>query len=131
MINFKVRLKQKWFWITLIPLLFLFADKCYDLAMSIMAYIPGEALSGGHIEAVVIEIVGLIFMILVIIGFPVDLTTNGYGDSLRALERTEPGDNAKEEIELIEAKAELEDMPSNTATDPELPDQEPAADLED
>lgn len=96
MLNLKVRLKQKWFWITLIPLLFLLADQIVQLIVAIQAISIGEHLYGGPVMTLIIEIIGLVFIILALIGFPVDLTTDGYGDSERALRYTTPAPNAKE-----------------------------------
>lgn len=97
MINLKVRLKQKWFWITLIPLVFLLVDQMTQLFAMIQTLVAtGAPLYGGDIMALVLEIIGVLFAILALIGFPVDLTTDGYGDSAIALERTEPTPNASE-----------------------------------
>lgn len=97
MINLKVRLKQKWFWITLIPLVFLLIDQVAQLFAMIQTLVAiGAPLYGGDIMALVLEIVGVLFAILALVGFPVDLTTDGYGDSAIVLERTEPAPNASE-----------------------------------
>lgn len=97
MLNLKVRLKQKWFWITLIPLLFLFIDQVTQLVATIQVIIAtGGALYDSPLMALCIEAIGVLFAILALIGFPVDLTTDGYGDSARALDYTEPAPNASE-----------------------------------
>lgn len=95
MINFKVRLRQKWFWITLIPLLFLLADQIAQLVFSINSIVIGE-LYNGTTMTLVIDIVGLVFLVLALIGFPVDMTTDGYSDSSRALDYNYPAPNYKE-----------------------------------
>ena len=109
MINLKVRMKQKWFWLTLIPLLFLAFDQFAELIMSIIVlvqtYTPGSEIAGSAFEATAISFVGTAFAILALIGFPVDQTTNGYGDSTRALERTEPGLNASQEAVVLSETA--------------------------
>lgn len=105
LMNLKVRLKQKWFWITLIPLLFLFGEQIYDLVNTLTTVSIGEALSGGVVQKLVLDVVGVLFSILALIGFPVDLTTDGYGDSERALDYTEPAPNASETIALDEKLA--------------------------
>lgn len=97
MINWKVRVKQKWFWLTLIPLLFLFIDQVLQLFALVQALVEnGGALYDSPLMALVINIVGLAFTILAIIGVPVDLTTAGYGDSARALAYDVPAANASE-----------------------------------
>lgn len=103
MINLKVRLKQQWFWITLIPLLFLFGDNLYELAMAIKSYTIGDILAGGTIEVLALKLIGVLFSIAALIGFPVDMTTDGYADSARALGYDKPAPNAKE-IELLTAE---------------------------
>lgn len=100
MLNLKVRLKQKWFWITLIPLLFLLFDQCVELFQAIQAYTIMDALSGGVIEVLALKIVGVAFAILALIGFPVDLTTEGYGDSAYSLDKDAPTPNASQEAEI-------------------------------
>lgn len=96
MLNLKVRMKQKWFWITLVPLIFLFLEQIVGLVQTFQMYSFTEVLSNGAVEALIIELIGLAFTILALIGFPVDLTTDGYGDSVRALSYTEPAPNASE-----------------------------------
>ena len=96
MLNFKIRFKQQWFWITLIPLLFLLVDQCVGLYQVIQEMTIMDALSGGVVEALVLKIIGLIFSILALIGFPVDLTVDGYGDSAAVLDRDELAPNAAE-----------------------------------
>lgn len=97
MLNLKVRLRQKWFWITLIPLLFLLFDQVTQLFELVLALsVAGEPLYGGQVMALCLEIVGVVFAVLALIGFPVDLTTDGYGDSARALNYEVPAMNASE-----------------------------------
>lgn len=99
MLNLKVRVKQQWFWITLIPLLFLLFDQCVEALQAIQNYTLVEALSGGALEDLVLKIIGVLFAILALIGFPVDLTTDGYGDSARVLDYDKPAPNAAESAE--------------------------------
>ena len=114
MINFRIRLKQKWFWLTLVPLVFLAIDQAAELIFSLMVlfqtYTPGSEISGSALEATVISLVCTIFAIMALIGFPVDMTTNGYGDSTRVLIRDEPGLNAAQEG-LLDAEDEDPDTP--------------------
>lgn len=99
MLNLKVRLKQKWFWITLIPLLFLLIDQVYTLVTLMQTAIIGE-LFEGELQAMVIAAIGTLFAVLALIGFPVDLTTEGYGDSARALNYDVPAMSASEQAKL-------------------------------
>lgn len=96
MLNLKIRMKQKWFWITLIPLVFLFLKQTVGLIQAFQMYAITEALTNGAVETIIIELIGIAFTILALVGFPVDLTTDGYGDSVRALGYTEPAPNASE-----------------------------------
>lgn len=103
MLNLKVRLKQKWFWITLIPLIFLLVDQVIQLWTMVQALTIGEMfVADSPVLTLVIEFIGVLFAVLALIGFPVDLTTDGYGDSARALAYTEPAMNASEEAEADE-----------------------------
>lgn len=88
--NLKVRVKQKWFWITLIPLLFLLFDQVVEIISTVQSITMGAALYESALMTLVIQAIGVIFAILALIGFPVDLTTEGYGDSKRALTYEEP-----------------------------------------
>lgn len=99
MLNLKVRLKQKWFWITLITLLFLLIDQVYTMVTLIQSATIGE-LFEGELQAMVIAAIGTLFAVLALIGFPVDLTTEGYGDSARALNYDVPAMNASEQAKL-------------------------------
>ena len=66
MINWKVRVRQKWFWLTIIPAVLMLLDQLW----------------------------GLFAVLGSILGIPVDTTTEGYGDSARALTYEEPAPNA-------------------------------------
>lgn len=104
MINLKVRLKQKWFWITLIPLLFLLIDQVTQFVIAIQSITIGDMLYDSALQGLIISAIGTLFAILALIGFPVDLTTDGYGDSARALEYEKPAPNAAETGELYYIK---------------------------
>ena len=53
-----------------------------------------DSLYDGPLMEALLSLVGTVFMVLVIIGIPVDTTTEGYGDSARALAYEEPAPNA-------------------------------------
>ena len=82
MINWKVRVKNKAFWLAVIPAIALVAQAVaavfgYDIDLSTIV---------GKIQAVV----NAVFALLVILGVVVDPTTEGIGDSQRALGYEEP-----------------------------------------
>lgn len=93
MINWKTRIRQKWFWLAVIPALFLLADQVHGL-FALMATVEAGHLYDGPLMQMGLSLVGTVFAILVLIGIPVDTTTEGYGDSARALTYTEPAPNA-------------------------------------
>lgn len=93
MINWKVRVRQKWFWLTLIPLVFLLGDQLVGL-VSLMGEVEAGHLYEGPLMEMVLKLVGTAFAVLALVGVPVDTTTEGYGDSARALTYAEPAPNA-------------------------------------
>ena len=82
MINWKVRLKNKMFWIAIIPAVVV-------LIMAI-ASIFGVTIDLSEIQGKLIAVVEAVFVVLGILGIVVDPTTKGVSDSARALEYTEP-----------------------------------------
>lgn len=88
MINFAVRLKNKAFWIAIVPALCLLAQAIANLC--------GFTLDLNELNGKIIAVVEALFAVLVILGIVNDPTTKGLGDSQRALTYTEPwDDNAK------------------------------------
>lgn len=81
-INWKVRVKNKAFWVAIIP-----ADL---LLVQQVAGLFGLALDFGELQAQLISIVGTVFTLLAILGIVADPTTAGMGDSEQALTYTEP-----------------------------------------
>lgn len=81
-INWKVRVKNKAFWVAIIP-----ADL---LLVQQVAGLFGLALDFGELQAQLISIVGTVFAILAILGIVADPTTSGVGDSEQAMTYTEP-----------------------------------------
>lgn len=100
MMNLRVRVKQKWFWLTLIPLVFLLIDQLVGLLTLLHSMTIGDVLYNSSTMELVMSAVGTVFAILALIGFPVDLTTEGYGDSAKALEYDAPAMNAAQEEKL-------------------------------
>lgn len=93
MINWKVRVRQKWFWITIIPAMLLMLDQLWGL-FSLLGSIQAGHLYEGPLMEALLSLVGTVFAVLVLVGLPVDTTTEGYGDSARALTYEEPAPNA-------------------------------------
>ena len=90
MINWKVRFKNRAFWIALIPLILL-------LVMQVCA-IFGISLDFGVLQQQLLDIVGTVFALLTLFGIVMDPTTEGMGDSERALGYEQPyPKHAKEE----------------------------------
>ena len=77
MINWKVRLKNKQFWISFIPAVLLLVQK--------VASQLGYALDLSDTGERVLEIVETLFFVLALLGVVTDPTTEGVGDSQRAL----------------------------------------------
>lgn len=82
MINWKVRLKNKVFWLSLIPALLLLAQ--------VAAGLFGFTLELEGLQAKLLELVNALFALLTILGVVADPTTAGVGDSRLALSYEEP-----------------------------------------
>lgn len=82
MINWKVRIKNKNFWLALIPAIILLAQ--------VVAAPFGLVLDLGELGNQLLAIVNAIFAVLVILGIVEDPTTVGVGDSAQAMTYTEP-----------------------------------------
>ena len=81
-INFLVRVKNKAFWLAVIPALALVAQA----VAALFGYNIDLTTLVGKLQAVV----NAVFALLVILGIVVDPTTDGVGDSNRAMSYTEP-----------------------------------------
>ena len=90
MINWKVRLKNKQFWVSLIPAL--------AVLIQAVAAVFGLTLNLSDTVSKVLAVVNAVFVVLAILGVVVDPTTAGIGDSERAMTYDEPWvDPAKED----------------------------------
>ena len=87
MINWMVRVKNKQFWMSLIPAL--------ALVVQAVAAVFGWELDFGDLTGKVLAVVDAVFALLVILGIVVDPTTVGVGDSKRALGYEEPWTDVK------------------------------------
>ncbi|WP_418242771.1 phage holin [Ellagibacter isourolithinifaciens] len=81
-INWRVRIKNKAFWVAIIP-----ADL---LLVQQVCAVFGVQLDFGELQAQLVAIVGTVFAILTILGIVADPTTAGVGDSEQAMTYTEP-----------------------------------------
>ena len=82
MINWKVRIKNRLFWVELIPALALVAQA--------IAGVFGWTLDLQTLVGKLLAVVDAVFALLVILGIVVDPTTVGVGDSKRAMTYDEP-----------------------------------------
>lgn len=82
MINWKVRIKNKTFWITIIPAVL--------LMIQAIAAVFGYSLDFGDLGDKLLEAVNAVFGVLVILGVVIDPTTAGTGDSKQALTYSAP-----------------------------------------
>lgn len=84
-INWAVRFRNKNFWISLIPAIFLFLQ-------SVLAPF-GYDWDFGVLNQQITAIINAVFTILALLGIVTDPTTKGIGDSERALGYIKPNDN--------------------------------------
>lgn len=82
MINWKVRIKNKVFWMAIIPAVLL-------LAQTVLEFF-GVHFDFTDIQQKLLNIVEAVFVVLTILGIVTDMTTSGVGDSNRALTYTKP-----------------------------------------
>lgn len=81
-INWKVRLKNKVFWTTLIPAVLLLIQS--------VAYLFGYNIDLGEIGNRLLYVIESAFVVLTILGIVTDHTTAGISDSTQALTYTTP-----------------------------------------
>ena len=82
MINWTVRIKNKQFWLALIPAVLLLAQ--------VVAAVFGYTLDLGELGTRLLDVVNALFAVLAILGVVTDPTTDGVGDSERAMGYDEP-----------------------------------------
>ena len=82
MINWKVRIKNKTFWVTIIPLVL--------LLVQLVAGLFGFKPDFGDLGDKLLAIVDVVFAILAALGIVVDHTTTGISDSSRAMTYDKP-----------------------------------------
>ena len=86
-INWIVRIKNKNFWLTIIPALL--------LLVQVVAALFGFTLDLGDLGNKLIDVVNALFVVLAILGVVTDPTTEGVADSTQALTYTEPKKEGK------------------------------------
>ena len=82
MINWTVRLKNKTFWLSLIPAVL--------LLIQVVASVFGFTLDLGELGEKLLAVVNAVFAVLAILGIVTDPTTAGISDSKRALSYKSP-----------------------------------------
>lgn len=82
MINWKVRIANKQFWVSIIPAVLLLVQA--------VASLFGYSLDLGELGNKLLVVVDALFAVLVILGIVVDPTTEGVGDSARAMTYVKP-----------------------------------------
>ena len=81
-INWIVRIKNKAFWLAIIPAVLLLIQAVADVV--------GYPLDFGDISEKLIAVVNAVFVVLSILGIVTDPTTDGISDSTRAMTYTTP-----------------------------------------
>lgn len=81
-INWLVRIKNKAFWVALIPAIL--------LLIQVVASVFGCVIDLGDLGNKLLAVVNAVFSVLVILGVVTDPTTAGISDSQQALTYTEP-----------------------------------------
>ena len=82
MINWKVRIKNKNFWIALIPAVL--------LLVQVVAAVFGVTVDLGELGNKLLAVVNALFAVLAILGIVTDPTTEGVADSTLAMTYDEP-----------------------------------------
>lgn len=82
MINWKVRIKNKTFWLALIPAVL--------LLVQVVAAVFGYTLELGELGDKLLAVVNAVFAVLTILGIVTDPTTAGVSDSAQAMTYNKP-----------------------------------------
>ena len=85
MVNWKIRIKNKQFWVSVVPAL--------ALVVQAVAALFGWDLDLSTLVGKILAVVDAVFALLVILGIVVDPTTVGVNDSQRAMGYDEPWDD--------------------------------------
>ena len=98
MINWKVRVRNKAFWVSVIPMLFLFVQLVCSLF--------GVDLDLTAKQEIVLKLVDVVFAILATLGIVTDHTTAGFADSAKALTYDTPRND--EAVSVVDEEREVE-----------------------
>ena len=82
MINWRIRIKNKNFWLSIIPAVI--------LLIQAVGAVFGYTFDFGILSEKLLAVVNAVFVVLAILGVVTDPTTAGIGDSVRALGYEEP-----------------------------------------
>lgn len=82
MINWRVRIKQKWFWLAIIP--------AGLVLIRTVAAVAGFELDLTELGTKLTNVIEAAFAVLAILGIVVDPTTEGFQDSIQAMSYDEP-----------------------------------------
>ena len=93
MINWKVRIKSKAFWLALVPAVLLLVQT--------IAAVFGYQIDFGGLQENLIAVINAVFLVLTILGIVVDPTTAGLSDSTLAMTYTEPRKSVDGAVEMI------------------------------
>lgn len=88
-INWKVRLANPTFWLTIVPAVALLVEgiaKLFGLYFDVVV-----------VESALTDVINAIFAVLAVAGVAIDHTTEGVGDSERALSYDKPASHINEE----------------------------------
>ncbi|MBR6228499.1 MAG: phage holin [Eubacterium sp.] len=89
-INFKVRIRNKLFWLALIPAVLI-------LVQTVCALF-GVPITVENVESRLLDLVNAVFAVLAILGIVADPTTEGLQDSDRAMTYDKPWDDADYQV---------------------------------
>lgn len=81
-INWKVRIANKSFWLTMVPAML--------LLIQLVAKLFGLEIKMDGLQENLLNIINALFVVLSVLGIAVDPTTKGISDSEKALTYTEP-----------------------------------------
>ena len=87
MINWTVRVKNRQFWLAIVPAVL--------LLIQAVAAVFGYTLDFADLQGKLVAVVEALFVVLAILGIVVDPTTKGVSDSKRALGYEEPHDDGE------------------------------------
>ena len=82
MINWKVRIKNKAFWMAIIPAVL--------VLVQVVLAVFGITADFGELGNKLLDVVNAVFVVLAILGIVTDPTTHGMGDSQRAMSYEKP-----------------------------------------